>query len=245
MTELILACDVSDSREGDELIEEVKAEIDVVKIGLEAMTAPARYGGTVADAILTRATEMCGKGVMWDMKIHDVANTMKNAAQNIVKMGARLFTLHASASDAALAAVAEAAGDKAIPLAVTVLTDLDDAQCKVRFLPNNQVFAGRFDHVLVENFARNAWRLGIKGFVCSPLEVELIRQVAPEAYIVTPGIRPVWAVAPDEQKRVTTPAQAKRAGANAIVVGRPIYRPPSGRTRLQAAKDIREELLAA
>jgi len=152
---------------------------------------------------------------------------------------------HATASDAALAAVAEAAGDKAIALAVTVLTDLDDAQCKSRFLPENQVYVGRYVPVLVENFAKNAYRLGIRGFVCSPLEVEIIRQVAPDAYIVTPGIRPLWAVAADEQKRVTTPAQAKRAGADAIVVGRPISAPPASYTRLQAVREIQQELADA
>jgi orotidine-5'-phosphate decarboxylase len=173
-----------------------------------------------------------------DWKIHDVANTMANAARNIVARESRFFTLHATASDAALEAVARAAENRRVtPLAVTVLTDLDEPQCQSRFAcsPKSAVVA----------FARNAWSFGIRGFVCSPLEAADIRDVLPDAYIVTPGIRPLWAVAPDEQKRVTTPTMAKRAGVNAIVVGRPIYQPPLSHTEASAAEDIRKELEAA
>lgn len=234
MTKLIFACDVSDTRTGDELITKIAPEIDMVKIGLEAMTSPAQYGGTVADALFTRSKEMCGKDVMWDIKLLDVANTMKGAARNIVKMGAKLFTIHATASDEALAAVAEAAGLNALALAVTVLTDLDEPQCISRF--------GDAPAATVLRFARNAHRCGINGFVCSPHEARLIRDALPDAYIVTPGIRPLWSVTPDEQKRVTTPTQAQEAGADAIVVGRPISKPPVAILPHQAARLIRDEL---
>lgn len=236
MTKLILACDVSDSRTGDDLITAVAPHINLVKIGFEAFTAPAQYGGTVGDLMLTRA-DICEKGVMLDLKIHDVANTMRAAARNIAKLGVEMFTIHATASNDALAAVAEEAGDRAIALAVTVLTDLDDSQCYSRFHASSAV--------AVAHFARNARKWGIRGFVCSPKEAGIIRDSVPDAYIVTPGIRPAWAVEKDEQKRVTTPAQARRAGADAIVVGRPISKPPAGYTQASAAQAIKEELAAA
>lgn len=236
MTKLIFACDVSNSRVGDDLITKIAPYIDLVKIGLEAMTAPAHDGGTVGSLMLTRS-EICGKDVMLDLKIHDVANTMQAATRNIANMGVKLFTIHASASDEALAAVAEAAGSKSMPLAVTVLTDLDNTQCFSRFHASSAT--------AVKHFATNASKWGIRGFVCSPKEVRIIRDAIPDAYIVTPGIRPVWAVAKDEQKRVTTPAQAKEAGADAIVVGRPISKPPPSHTETSAAREIREELDAA
>ena len=234
MTKLIFACDVSDSRVGDELLTKIAPHIDMVKIGLEAMTAPAKGGGTVGDLMLTRAMKICEKDVMLDLKIHDVANTMLAATRNIVNMGVKLFTIHAAASDQALAHVAEAAGSKTMPLAVTVLTDLDDPQSYSRF----HASSGK----AVRQLAVNARRWGIRGFVCSPHEARIIRDAIPDAYIVTPGIRPLWAVAKDEQKRVTTPTLAKQAGADAIVVGRPISRPPLSHTETSAARAIREEL---
>jgi orotidine-5'-phosphate decarboxylase len=236
VTKLIFACDVSDGLLGDTIITKVAPHIDFVKVGLEAMTANARYGGTLAQQFQERA-KMYEKETMWDMKLHDVSNTMGNAARNIVQSGAQLFTLHATASDEALAAVAEAAGDKAIALAVTVLTDLDEPQCQSRF--------GCSPASAVVTFAKNAYSWGIKGFVCSGHEAPLIREALPKAYIVTPGIRPLYSVKADEQKRIMTPVQAKNAGADAIVVGRPIYDPPLGYTEHRAALEISQELASA
>ena len=235
---LILACDMSDIRAGVSVIDKTAAEVDIVKIGLEAMTAEDVDGKTLARIFRHRALNVHDQDVMWDMKIHDVANTMSNATRNIVRYGSQLFTLHATASDQALSAVAKAVeGTNVMPLAVTVLTDLDEPQCQSRFACSPKS--------AVVEFARNAWFCGIRGFVCSALEAAAIRDALPNAYIVTPGIRPLWAVKPDEQKRVTTPTQAKQAGVNAIVVGRPIYNPPLSHTEADAAHDIRMELDAA
>jgi orotidine-5'-phosphate decarboxylase len=177
---------------------------------------------------------------MWDMKLHDIGSTMAKAARNIARLGSDFLTIHATACDKALAAVAaaaEEAGGGAMPLAVTVLTDLDESQCHSRFRVSPDA--------AVRQFAKNAHCLGIRGFVCSAKEARAIRDAIPGAYIMTPGIRPLWAVARDEQKRVTTPAQAKQAGADAIVVGRPISKPPSFHTEASAAQAIKEELEAA
>lgn len=234
--DLIFACDVSDEDLGVHLIGQVAEEINFVKVGLEAMTAENNAGETLARRfrLEAQANEL---GVMWDMKLHDIGNTVAKAVKNIAAQGSRMFTLHATASDAALAAAVEAASDKTLVLAVTVLTDLDEIQCQSRFATSAKS--------AVRSFAKNAHHLGVEGFVCSGEEAPIIREAIPSAHIVTPAIRPLWAVTPDEQKRVTTPTQAKRAGANAIVVGRPISNPPPSRNHWQAAREIREELDAA
>lgn len=235
---LIFACDVSELGLGKTLINKTASHIDTVKVGLEAYTAEDAVGVTLGRHLRHYAANIHDLDVMEDWKLHDVSNTMAKAAQNIVARRSSLFTLHASASDAALEAVAKAAeGTEVMPLAVTVLTDLDESQCQSRFAYSSGS--------TVVAFAKNAHSLGIRGFVCSPHEAQLIREVLPEAYIVTPGIRPLWAVAKDEQKRVTTPTQAKRAGVDAIVVGRPISKPPPSHTETQAALEIRQELDAA
>jgi orotidine-5'-phosphate decarboxylase len=237
MTKLIFACDVSELELGLAIIDKTAPHIDVVKTGLEAMTAIDDFGETLARGFAIRADER-KKKVMWDMKLHDVANTMRNATKNILQIdGLEFFTIHAGASDEALAAVAEEAGEKAMPLAVTVLTDLDDQQCQTIF--------GNLPASVVARFAKRARHFGIKGFVCSAQEAQIVRQAVPDAYIVTPGIRPLWSVSKDEQKRIMTPTQAKQAGADAIVVGRPIYKPPLNHTEASAAREIKQELEAA
>ena len=239
MTKLVFACDVSDLSLGEMLIRKTAGHIDIVKIGLEAMTAEDGDGTTLASKLRRYAIGR-QHPVMWDMKLHDIESTMAKAARNIAKLGSDFLTIHAAACDKALAAVAAAAdgaGGGAMPLAVTVLTDLDESQCYSRFHATPDT--------AVRHFAKNAHRLGIRGFVCSAKEARIIRDSLPDAYIMTPGIRPLWAVARDEQKRVTTPAQAKQAGADAIVVGRPISKPPPFHTEASAAQAIKEELEAA
>ena len=241
-TGIILACDISDPELAEEAIVPLMPYIDFVKVGLEAMTAEDFEGFSTATFVRQLTIEDFGKNVMWDMKLHDIGNTVGAAAKNIVDLGSKMFTLHASASDAALKAAADAAGKQSLALAVTVLTDLDDAQCQLRFLPRNADPVDEFAKRLVVNFAKIAYGCGIRGFVCSAQEAQLIRSVTPPVTIVTPAIRPLWAVKPDEQKRVTTPAQASAAGADFVVIGRPILKPPNGMTSVEAVQRIREEL---
>lgn len=238
MTKLFFACDVSSLGLGLALIDKVAPYVDAVKIGLEAMTAEDSENKTLASAFRCHTIVGHARDVMWDMKLHDIGNTTGGAVRNIVQKGSRYFTLHASASDAALAAAAEAAGEKSMPLAVTVLTDLDEPQSVSRF--------GRKPKEAVWRFAALAYGAGIRGFVCSVHEARFLRDKFAESItIVTPGIRPEWSVGKDEQKRVTTPTIAKQAGANAIVVGRPISKPPLMHTEASAARAIVEELAAA
>lgn len=237
---VIFACDVSDVDLGLHLIRQTAGHIDVLKVGLEAMTAEHCSGQTLARMFRIRAQDH-ELPVFWDMKLNDTANTVHRAAYNIGELGSKMFTLHAQVSDEAIeAAVTVARLTGSLPLVVTVLTDLDDDACISRF--------GKESKRTVLDFAKNAYRLGIRGFVCSALEAEMLRDRLPfgdTLTIVTPAVRPLWAVESDEQKRVTTPTQAALAGVDYIVVGRPIYNPPPSRTNAQAAREIQEELAAA
>ncbi|MBP9710882.1 MAG: orotidine-5'-phosphate decarboxylase [Candidatus Pacebacteria bacterium] len=236
-TQLIFACDTNDYDLGMRLIKETAPEIDMVKIGLAAITNEDGFGETLARHFRIRARE-CKKNTMWDIKLLDVANTVGDAARNIVKRGNKFFTLHAQASNAALeAAVKACEGTETVALAVTALTDLNDDACLLRFDRNS--------HSVVMQFAEIAYSCGIRGFVCSAQEAQVLRARYPDVTIVTPAIRPLWTVGKDEQKRVTTPTQAAQAGADYIVVGRPILHPPPKYTNLKAAQEIKAELEAA
>lgn len=239
-TKLIFAYDYSVfDQKKMELLKAISPHIDLVKVGLQAMTAFDQQGVSIAYKVQRYVGTILQKKVMWDAKLHDIGNTAGLAAHNIAGFSSvQLGTLHASMSNEGLRAVADAWTGKITPLAVTVLTDIDDGECHERFSLTPA-------SVAVENFTRIAHYNGINGFVCSAKEAHLISDISSEATIVTPAIRPEWAVKKDEQKRVTTPTQAALAGADYIVVGRPISNPPEGKTPEQAASEIREELLAA
>src|SRR3989344_3988872 len=240
-TKTIFAFDKSSFEPIDvKMLEEGAPYFEMAKFGLESMTAENDRGQTVASIGRSFCAVQLRKRVMWDLKLHDVKNTMEKAVLNIRNYPIiAMFTLHASASDEALAAVAETAGDRVLPLAVTVLTDLDDDQCETRFKSDSSS--------TVKRFAKNAYRFGIRGFVCSAFEAALIREsVEGNVLIVTPAIRPTWAVTKDEQKRITTPTQAARAGADYIVIGRPMSKPPTEIGSVaNAGRLIQEELAAA
>lgn len=162
-----------------------------------------------------------GFKVFVDLKLHDIPHQAEGAARSIVEIGADMMTLHASGGlDMMKAAVdAVAAGstsaDKPIVLAVTVLTSTDDAMLEA-------IGVGRPMLEQVKSLAQLADRAGCDGVVCSPKEAEMLRGVlGPQAAVVTPGVRPLWAIKGD-QSRVATPAKALAAGASHLVIGRPI-----------------------
>lgn len=160
-----------------------------------------------------------GKSVFLDLKYHDIPNTVAKAAQAAADLGAGLFTLHASGGRKMIEAAREAVeGSATRILAVTVLTSLSDEMLRDEVgLPETAAEA-------VARLARLAVGSGAHGVVSSPREIALIRDaVGPEPLVVTPGIRPVWA-STDDQARVMTPREAAEAGADFIVVGRPILR---------------------
>ncbi|OGC84698.1 orotidine 5'-phosphate decarboxylase [Candidatus Adlerbacteria bacterium RIFCSPHIGHO2_12_FULL_53_18] len=237
-TGLIFAYDFSTFDDKAALLKEIASHVDLIKVGLQAITALGPEHVSIAYTVQSFTGTVLQKKVMWDEKLLDIGNTIEGAAKNIALLSSvSLATLHAQMSTAGLQAVVRAWEGKITPLAVTALTDLDDQACWDRFR--------RDAAQTVIDFAKIAYSNGIRGFVCSPHEAREIRNRFSDVTIVTPAIRPLWAVAKDEQKRVMTPTKAVQAGADYIVVGRPISKPPEGKTSEHAAREIREELEAA
>lgn len=204
---LIFALDVPSLERARPLLETLGPEVGVMKVGLELFVAE----GPPA----VRAVTDAGAACFLDLKLSDIPATVAAATRSAIGLGARYLTLHASAGPAALEAAARAAeGSGTQLLAVTALTSLDDAQLgAIGWAPEPAAVVAR-----LTDLARAA---GIDGFVCSPREAPLVRERAPDAIIVTPGVRPAGADVGD-QRRVATPADAVAAGADLLVVGRPI-----------------------
>jgi len=207
-TQLIAALDVPTREEALAAVERC-GRCEWFKVGLQLYT---RYGPEIAAAVKGK-----GKQLFLDLKFHDIPNTVKHAVESAASLDAGLLTIHASGGRAMIAAAREAAeGSGTKILAVTVLTSIsEDALRREVGMPETPEQA-------VRRLAAMAVESGAHGIVCSPLEIAAVREaVGPDALIVTPGIRPAWAAAND-QARIMTPADARAAGADYIVVGRPI-----------------------
>ena len=245
MTKLIYAVDESEfGIEQQRRMASIAAYVDCYKFGHEMMTAEDDEGRTAASRARKFCQEELHKDVFWDIKLLDARHTVEKTVRNIGLMNVQMFTIHPQASNEALLAASTTAKKYNMrALAPLVLTDLDDDQCIERFGINIGAATLRFGHNIVRE-------RGIRSYVCSVHEAAFIRYhgvlFGPDAYIVTPGIRPLWAPEEKVQKRIGTPTQAVEAGADAIVVGGPISSPPATiGTPAAAAKLIREELDAA
>jgi orotidine-5'-phosphate decarboxylase len=164
-----------------------------------------------------RAVQGAGAACFLDLKLHDIPATVAGAVRSAVDLGVLYCTVHAASGPLALEAACEAArGSEMRLLAVTALTSLDAPALRAIGF----TVAEPLD--VVRRLAALALDAGIDGLVCSPHEVALVRQdVGPRVILVTPGVRPSSAPIGD-QKRVATPEQAIRAGADVLVIGRPI-----------------------
>ena len=217
--QLIVALDVPTVREAEAAVRELEGTATFFKIGYQLAFA----GG------LEFARELVSGGnkVFLDMKLLDIDNTVAKGVENIVKMGMTMLTLHAYPK-AMKAAVDAARGSDLCLLAVTVLTSMDE---------QDVIDAGyEYDpHTLVLRRAEQAAIAGMGGIVCSAAEAAAVRKiVGPDLAIVTPGIRPAGSDHGD-QKRVLSPAEAMRAGATHLVVGRPIIGSSDRRASAEAA----------
>ena len=224
-TELIVVLDASS---GTEALETVSAceGCQWFKIGGQLFT---HCGPDIVHSVTS-----LGKDVFLDLKFHDIPNTVARSAEAAAALGARLCTLHASGGRTMIGAAREAVeGSGTRILAVTVLTSLSEAMLR------EEVGFRDGPSAAVPRLAQMAVDAGAHGIVCSPLEIEAVREaVGPEPLIVTPGIRPAWSSA-DDQQRFATPRQAAKAGASMIVVGRPIVR---HKNPSEAVRLILEEL---
>jgi orotidine-5'-phosphate decarboxylase len=203
---LIIALDVASAEEAERLVSRIGEAGVFYKIGMELVYA----GG------LPLVQRLVGenKKVFVDLKLHDIPNTVERATAQVARLGASFLTIHAY-PQTMKAALAGTAGSKLKLLGVTVLTSMND---------KDLVEAGYASGVetTVVHRARQAKSRGLAGLVLSPREVRMVRGVVGEHLIlVTPGIRPKGSGAGD-QKRVMTPAEAIVAGADHIVVGRPV-----------------------
>jgi orotidine-5'-phosphate decarboxylase len=201
---LIVALDRSERDEILRLADQLHDVAGALKIGLQAFVS---NGPSIVREVAAR-----GARVFLDLKIHDIPNTAQHAVAETAALGAAMVTVHAAGGAAMMAACARA---DALVLGVTILTSLDEAELQ------RIGFAGTpLDNAV--RLAKLAQSAGLRGVVASPQEIGAIREACGGDFvIVTPGIRPAGSDAGD-QRRTTTPAAAIAAGADYIVVGRPI-----------------------
>jgi len=205
---IILAVDTSDFDTARAWIDATRESIDIYKLGLEFFLT---FGSAGIESIARES----GASIFLDLKLHDIPNTVKKSAGVVDHLHPRFLTVHASGGAAMISAAVSAVTSTSIT-AVTVLTSLADADLA------DLGYAKPALETAV-SMARVATAAGATSIVCSPLEIEAIRAVIPQSVeIITPGVRPADDAGGDDQMRTMTPAQAMSAGANFLVIGRPI-----------------------
>jgi orotidine-5'-phosphate decarboxylase len=229
---IIAALDVPTAEQALLLAEQLAPAVGAFKIGSELFTS--------AGPDIVRRVRATGASVFLDLKFHDIPNTVAKAVTAAVQLDVQMLTVHTSGGFEMLKAAEQAAEEVAwklgrIPplvLGVTVLTSLDTPALREVGLDVNVEYQ-------VRRLATLATKAGLRGLVCSPQEVAKLRQVIPPAMqLVTPGIR-TGSEKADDQKRTLTPREAMDAGANWLVIGRPIYAAENPRA---AAEKILESL---
>jgi orotidine-5'-phosphate decarboxylase len=220
---LIVALDVESAEEARALVQALGRSVEFYKVGLELYAAA---GMTVARELVD-----AGKQVFLDLKFYDIPETVRRAVAQVARSGVRFLTVHAVES-VMRAAQEGKAGTPLEILAVTVLTSFgpEDLAGLGYSCPASELVAAR---------ARQAMSAGVGGLVCSPLEVAAVRAITgPGAVLVTPGVRSAGASRGD-QKRVATPGEAIRNGADYLVIGRQVTRAADPRAE---AERILEEI---
>ena len=216
-TELIVAVDVPDLAQASRVLDQLAGSVRWFKVGLQLFTA--------AGPAVIREIRARGGKVFLDLKFHDIPNTVAGAAESAAALGVEMFNVHASGGEAMMRAAMEgggkAAGVRPIVIAVTILTSQPATEADVL------------------KFARSAKTSGLDGVVCSAREAAALkRELGADFKLVCPGIRPAWSEKGD-QNRIVTPHDAVKAGADYIVVGRPILAAPNP---AEAAKRVIEEM---
>ena len=223
---IALALDVPDLDTAKTLIEKTSAHVGTFKVGLELYTA---VGPTAVEAV-----HAAGAKCFLDLKLHDIPATMGRSVAQAASMGVAYLTVHGVAGLDSLQQASDNAGPTRL-LAVTVLTSLDAAALEAIGLSGGPRNA-------TDRLAKLAWDAGLRGFVTSAHECASLRAaLGEEAFLVTPGIRPSGSDVGD-QKRVMTPADAIEAGADLLVVGRPIR---DADNPTEAAADIARQVQLA
>jgi orotidine-5'-phosphate decarboxylase len=224
---VFVALDTPDLQRALAIAEAVKPHVGGLKVGLEFMTSLG------PDAV--RRVVDTGLPVFADVKFHDIPNTVAGATRAIAMLGVSMFNVHASGGEAMMRAAAGAIADiypRPLLIAVTVLTSLDDAALE-------SVGQKGPASAQVERLARLVKTCGLDGVVCSAHELGPVRKACgPDFLTIVPGIRPAG-TDPADQSRVMTPVEARAAGADILVIGRPITAAPDP---VAAARSIAQEL---
>ena len=215
---IIIALDVKSREEARRVLESLPGA-RIFKVGLELYTAE---GPAMIDLV-----KSFGKEVFLDLKLHDIPNTVAGAVKSAVRHSVSMLTLHTSGGREMMKKAVEAARETAekekrplpLLLGVTVLTSLKDSDLE-------EIGFNHDSKNQVLRLAKLAVDSGLQAIVCSPQELEPLRaELGREVKIITPGIRPAWAEAQD-QKRIMTPGEAIKKGADFLVIGRPITQAP-------------------
>ena len=214
---LIVALDFESGAHARALVEELGDSVNFYKVGMELYAAE---GMPFVQELLK-----AGRQVFLDLKLYDIPETVKRAVARVAESPVRFLTVHGSGA-VMKAAVEGRSGAPLELLAVTVLTSFDQSDLADLGYPCDVAS-------LVDLRVRKAVAAGIGGIVCSPLDAARVRQIAgPDKVLVTPGVRSCSAEAGD-QKRVATPAEAIRAGANYLVIGRQVTRAANPREEVR------------
>ncbi len=230
---IIVALDVPTAADAVQLAHSVGPSVGALKIGMELFTS--------AGPDIVRRMREAGAQIFLDLKFHDIPNTVAKAVAAAVRLDVQMLTIHTSggldmmrAAEASAQETARSLGRPApLVLGVTVLTSMDSAQLASVTLETNVAEQ-------VERLAQLAAQSGLRGLVCSPLELSALRKSLPASLqLVTPGIRTTPPAAGDDQKRTLGPLEALAAGANWLVIGRPIYAAPDPAA---AARDILDRI---
>jgi len=230
---LVLALDVDDFKKAEELVGELSDYVGVFKIGSQLFTAE---GAKVVDMVNKK-----GGKVFLDLKFHDIPNTVARAAEVATKLGVSIFNVHTSGGYEMMKAAAEATKKisvtlgirKPIILGVTLLTSINQ-----EILEKEIGIKKRLKEQVV-HLAKLAKAAGLDGVVASSWEIKEIRKACGEDFVIlTPGIRPTGKSS-DDQKRVMTPREAIKLGADFLVIGRPIR---NAANPVEAAKQILREM---
>jgi orotidine-5'-phosphate decarboxylase len=213
---IIVALDLLTAEAALDLARQISPFVGAFKVGSELFTS--------AGPELVRRIRASGGSVFLDLKFHDIPNTVAKAVAAATRLDVQMMTIHAvgglemmrAAEDSARETALQSGREVPLVLGVTVLTSLDGHTL-------SETGCGTDVGKQAERLANLAVKAGLRGLVCSPLEIAALRQILPQKIqLITPGIR-TGAEKPDDQKRTLTPKQALDAGADWLVIGRPIY----------------------
>jgi len=217
---LIVPLDLPELKDAVELVDKLSEYVDWFKIGNQLFTA--------SGPLAIKAVKERGKRVFLDLKFHDIPNTVARVSEVVTSLGVDMFNVHASGGfemmNQAVKSVISCSADlgisKPVMLGVTVLTSINETQL------HNELGISKKLQAQVVHLAKLSKKAGLDGVVASPMEIQIIRETVGDGFvIVTPGVRPTWS-SKNDQKRVMTPGEAISAGADMIVVGRPIRNAP-------------------